>query len=555
MDRTWTQVELNEPFDLYKIKAWFMDGVHTIPRWPALPLDHIWPMAERGLCWGCQTISHPQCKGWMWRTREASAFLSPIEVKDPEERKRREGPFRQKLKPFIEDFNGVWDRSKKKWDDIWKKMYAVNLEKASDIELEDFYRELVVYELDVWKEHFFLMEGLASLTLLFEDLAKELCGINSSMPIWAKLISGFRSKAFESDHKMFELAEKAAKLGLRDIFDKYDGLQLLEKVKAAPKGPEFLKEVNAFLSTEYGLRLVQLLNYATPTWQERPDVVLDRIKMFFGGGKEFRHEEVMGKAVKEREVAEKELLSKVPADQRQWFTTLMRCAQNWDWWSEEHEFWLNEPLYCLMRRVMLEFGKRWVKAGLFDQVDDIFHIRERDFERVIHAPELYDLRLEVAKHRAELEGFKVKQSQPVVTYEGIPAAVGSIAGIREVHVALSMGYMPEPVAGVNANLWGTCGSPGTVEGIARVIVREDQLNEIQKGDIVVCPTTYVTWTPIFSKISGVVADRGGTLSHAAVCAREYGIPCVLNTFTGTQTIKSGQRIKVQADIGAVFVLG
>jgi len=59
------------------------------------------------------------------------------------------------------------------------------------------------------------------------------------------------------------------------------------------------------------------------------------------------------------------------------------------------------------------------KGGLFDQVDDIFHIRERDFERVIHAPELYDLRPEVAKHRAELEEFKRKQTQPVVTYEGI----------------------------------------------------------------------------------------------------------------------------------------
>jgi phosphoenolpyruvate synthase/pyruvate phosphate dikinase len=93
-----------------------------------------------------------------------------------------------------------------------------------------------------------------------------------------------------------------------------------------------------------------------------------------------------------------------------------------------------------------------------------------------------------------------------------------------------------------------------VEGIAKVIFSEDQFGEINPGDIIVAPTTYVTWTPIFSKIGGVVVDRGGSLSHTAICAREYGIPCILNTFAGTQTIKSGQKIRLQADIGAVFIL-
>jgi pyruvate,water dikinase len=208
----------------------------------------------------------------------------------------------------------------------------------------------------------------------------------------------------------------------------------------------------------------------------------------------------------------------------------------------------------LMRRVMLEYGKRFVKYGTFDKVDDIFHIREKDFERVIHAPWDFNLRPEVAKNRAELEQFQKIQSQPIVCYDTIPGAVGWLMPMREFHVALSLGYMPEPKAGVNASLWGTCGSPGTVEGVAKVIFSEDQFGEINPGDILVAPTTYVTWTPIFSKIGGLVVDRGGSLSHSAICAREYGIPCILNTFTGTQTIKSGQKIKLQADIGAVFIL-
>ncbi|MFC1823092.1 PEP-utilizing enzyme [Thermodesulfobacteriota bacterium] len=553
MDRQWTNIELDEPFDMPGTKSFFMDGVHTMPRWQVLPLDHIWPMAERGLCWGTQKISHPQCKGWIWRTREGSAFLTPIMVTDPEEVESRKEGFREQLAPFIEDFPGLWEKVKKKWDDIWDRMFSFDLEAAADFELEDIYRELLIHELDVWKDHFFYMQGIASVNMLFEDLATELCGVASDSPMFTKLTSGYESKAFDSDKGMWKLGKKAEELGLADLFKQHEGQELVDKVKAAPKGDELLKELDGF-NEEYGKRLTQLLNYATPTWAERPDIVLTRVATFVKLGGDFRHDEVMVKATKEREEAEKEILAKIPDEQKEWFAKLMKAAQNWNWWSEEHEFWLNEPCYTMMRQVMLEYGKRFVKGGAFDNVDDIFHIREKDFERVIHAPNMFDLRPEVARHRAMLDVFNTKESNPVVCYEGLDAAMAWLAPMREVHVTLTMGKMPNPIEGKEATLWGSCGCPGTVEGIARVVMSEDQLPEIQPGEIVVCPTTYVTWTPIFSVISGLVVDRGGTLSHAAICSREHGIPCILNTFVGTAEIKTGQKIKIEADIGAIYVI-
>ena len=55
-------------------------------------------------------------------------------------------------------------------------------------------------------------------------------------------------------------------------------------------------------------------------------------------------------------------------------------------------------------------------------------------------------------------------------------------------------------------------------------------------------------------IKGVVVDRGASLSHAAIVGREYGIPVVMNVFEGTNKIKSGQRIKVDANLGTVYIL-
>jgi phosphoenolpyruvate-protein kinase (PTS system EI component) len=59
---------------------------------------------------------------------------------------------------------------------------------------------------------------------------------------------------------------------------------------------------------------------------------------------------------------------------------------------------------------------------------------------------------------------------------------------------------------------------------------------------------------VFGIVNGVVTDRGGTLSHAAIIGREYGVPTIVNTFEGTANIKTGQRIKINANEGAIFIL-
>jgi len=77
---------------------------------------------------------------------------------------------------------------------------------------------------------------------------------------------------------------------------------------------------------------------------------------------------------------------------------------------------------------------------------------------------------------------------------------------------------------------------------------------MQKGDILVCPGTNPTWSPVFGIIKGIITDRGGTLSLAAIISREYGAPSIVNTFEGTQKIKDGQRLRMDAKNGAIFIL-
>jgi phosphohistidine swiveling domain-containing protein len=107
-----------------------------------------------------------------------------------------------------------------------------------------------------------------------------------------------------------------------------------------------------------------------------------------------------------------------------------------------------------------------------------------------------------------------------------------------------------PPAG-GAILRGLPASPGIVEGRARVLLLESQMDELQPGEILVVHTTDVGWTPLFLVAAGVVTELGGPLSHAAVVAREFGVPSVVNVAGATRTIRGGDVLRVDGDRGIV----
>ena len=100
-------------------------------------------------------------------------------------------------------------------------------------------------------------------------------------------------------------------------------------------------------------------------------------------------------------------------------------------------------------------------------------------------------------------------------------------------------------------LMGTAASPGAVTGPARVVAGPADFKRLREGDILVCRATDPAWTPLFALAAGVVAETGGRLSHAAIVAREYGIPAVLGVPGATARIADGARINVDGTAGRV----
>ncbi|MCP4842490.1 MAG: pyruvate, water dikinase [Halieaceae bacterium] len=90
-----------------------------------------------------------------------------------------------------------------------------------------------------------------------------------------------------------------------------------------------------------------------------------------------------------------------------------------------------------------------------------------------------------------------------------------------------------------------------MEGVARVAHTLAEAAALLPGEILVTPITDIGWTPYFSLIGGLVTDLGSAVSHGAVIAREYGLPCVVNTREGTVYLQTGDRIRLDGDKGVV----
>jgi pyruvate,water dikinase len=245
----------------------------------------------------------------------------------------------------------------------------------------------------------------------------------------------------------------------------------------------------------------------------------------------------------------------VPAEERDWFKALMHVAGQAGAFSEEHghycEFWAN----AVVRHICLAMGKRFVEAGAIDKVDDIFFLNGDEVNFFVASPEYHEIRAIVNARKKEWEEW-CKEDRPIIIGDiSQEEAMGFLMSANDPAVMeCAIGRFPQPKPELKADLYGIPVSAGVAEGSARCVSDLRELTQVQPGEILVCPVAQPSWTPVFSLIKGVVTAQGGTLHHAAIMGREYGVPVVSNVFDGIGQIKTGQRIRVDGTQGVVYIL-
>jgi nucleoside-diphosphate-sugar epimerase/phosphohistidine swiveling domain-containing protein len=181
------------------------------------------------------------------------------------------------------------------------------------------------------------------------------------------------------------------------------------------------------------------------------------------------------------------------------------------------------------RLAALERGNRLVAAGLLDRADDAFYLT---LDQLLVLPA--DARALIARRREERARLQAIRVPAVFTgtWEPEPTDDGLRAG--------------EVVQGIGV-------SPGVSRGTVRVL-DVDSLGDLEPGEILVAAYTDAGWTPYFGLAAGVLTDTGGQMSHAAVVARECGIPCVVAVPNVSNRLRTGQVVELDGATGRVTVL-
>jgi rifampicin phosphotransferase len=338
----------------------------------------------------------------------------------------------------------------------------------------------------------------------------------------------------EMDLKLWELTTqiRSDEASLQ-VFTNLAVPDLLQRYRDRALPPLAQRGLQGFLR-RFGHRAVAEIDLGLPRWSEDPSHVLGVISNYLrlGDGDpdpvlQFRAGEAKAESMVSSLTARAAERSRLRARLAGW--TLRRVRQLAGL-RESPKFLLIVAL-AAMREQLKEVGHDLSAAKTIEQVDDVFFLDLGDARRGLAGE---DLRALVEERREAYEQELRRRHIP--------------------RLLLSDGTEPEAAAAVGARadgaLAGSPASAGTVTGRARVVLNPVGAH-LEPGEILVAPSTDPGWTPLFLTAAGLVMEMGGTVSHGAVVAREYGIPAVVGVPEATHKIQTGQLITVDGASGLV----
>ena len=304
-------------------------------------------------------------------------------------------------------------------------------------------------------------------------------------------------------------------------------------------GPAFLAELAVFLDL-HGHLGQGIDDLVLPSWADEPASILATLGMRLAAPPEpaeRRRErlaadaDALARGVRERLAGRPEELAR--------FEELLRLARAIGPLTEVHNYWIDRMAQARLRTFAVRVGRRLVADAALNTADDVFFLHRSEVRDAIERP--IDLRPLVAERRLEHA-----RRQSIVP----PAHVGADPGPPEPDR-----FDGERFTSEDPNLLrGTGASAGVVRGPARVALGPADFGRIRAGDIIVCPSSNPSWVPVFTIAGGLVTNTGGILSHAAVVAREFGLPAVVGTGDATTRIAEGRLIEIDGTKGSVRLL-
>lgn len=353
-----------------------------------------------------------------------------------------------------------------------------------------------------------------------------------------RLIQGSENELYETELETERLAARAAvtpavasalRTGLRSV----DGL------RAVTGGRSFVEELATFLA-KHGHLGQTADDLSQPSWGEEPALFLaelaKRIESPPASAADRRARLERDAAQLAEEVRTR--LSDRPDDLKR-FDTLLELARRIGPLTERHNYWIDRAAQAHLRVLSMRVGDRLVGLNVIRDSADIMYLRRHEVSDLLRDP---------TDHRREV----VDRRRQHARQKGLSAP--SVIGGSDGETPIDSGRQPSTVLVDEAVLRGTGASPGVVRGTARVVLSSSEFERVGPGDIIVCDVSNPSWVVLFAIAGGLVTNIGGLLSHAAIVAREFGLPAVVGVRDATTAIHDGRRLEIDGTAGTVRLL-
>ena len=530
-----------------------------------------------------RVFAFPTGKGIDYRCINGRIYITANTATDPEEIQQRLAIFQERAGHYYENWDEIYVQWEKRMGQLIKEMNAIKIPELPEFEdeavvkeakgiaqnhyLRETYNEVLEKYSVMWQHHFeMLMLGYGAYVVFFQFCKQAFPEITDQTV--ARMVAGIDVLMFRPDDELKKLAKLAVKLGIEDVFTS-DGNPdvILPAVEAkGDAGKQWLDALAESRDPWFNISIGDGFYHFERSWNDDLAVPLSALPHYIELGKkgvslERPTEEL--RAERERIISEyRDLLN--TDEEKGAFDQMLAVSHLVFPYVEDHKFYCEHWLTTSFFNKIREFGDLLEMHGIIEKSDDIFQMHHTEVNLTLgnlmnswaagsrpvnqgYWPPI------IAERRRMLEVLKEWQAPP---------AIGPMPdNIEDPALQMLWGITTEtlhswaaPSVENENEIRGYAASAGCVEGVARVLRGITDFGEINEGEILVCPITHPSWSPLFSKIAAAVSDIGGTMSHMAIVAREYGMPAVVGTGEATKRIKNGQRIRVDGDSGVVTIL-
>ena len=449
----------------------------------------------------------------------------------------------------------LWRDHVKEWEDVRKpasmlanrEIQAVDPDGLTDEELVQYLRRCRDNHVAMIRQHMAFTGTAVIPPGDFLVHAREWTGLPSMKLLGlmrgASLVSGGASPQHAALVSAFR-ADPAARAAL-DADDEPG--KLLEQLRAEPGAAG--QALNDYLDF-VGYRLLDGFDISNRCALEMPDVLLRSIKTAI--------DETDRESDLDAQVAEAR--SHVAEEQREEYDALLEEARTGYSVRDERGVYGDIWASGLMRRAALAAGRRLAARGRLHDAEEFVFADIDEMCAMLEgaaSPTADDLAARHVHHQTytakDAPVHLGDEPPPMPDPSMLPPAMARL--MAAIGTAMGEMFASSEEAHDDTVIRGLGASSGAREGIARRVAGPSDFDRIQQGDVLVTEATTEAFNILLPLLSAIVTDTGGALSHAAIVAREYGIPGVVGTRDATAQIADGTRVLVDGDAGTVTVLG